>query len=930
MSVTDEEMKGIASALGGADTSGVSDQEMSDIMSSLEAEDPEGLSQLRSFEFQEKQSELAAASRKQKDETSFEYFRRQWLDSVERGAVTSLDILMPDDIVDMMRGAETRDTFNDYFIPLPSRLMTPEENTAHREYLRSILPLLSGPEPLPPTGDLTAEERAQRFVGAGVEGVADISNFAFSGGKAAINFIQSFLPSAVADTVITSTSDLIMESDLSPATKTAILVSLGVGSGISTHVSQQTMTSAYQGYKAVKTGGGKAVESGLKGEKARFANLVISSDENFHKFIDYANTIKAQLPEGQDLKIIPIAAALQNPIMRNKFIEFYGNKENSAFIKKIDDAVSEFQDYEKRIFGEMTGRFGLGEADTVASAVVRETAKRTEFEQARQLQIQKQIDIVDEKMSTLTAKIPATEGVTEIGKVGQSLVNEKISLIKKRLSPMYTQWGEEAATSGARMNADSVQSLLDYTSNLTTTEGRYLKSLPLINRFQKRTPDDEAVSAKDVKQLKEQVNNRLRDLRKSDAKGSLGADGYAEIRVLSAFKNRLHGEIRKMPMGKELLEIDKLYYKELGIPTNTSGIARISTAEYTNNITRHLLNVTNAEDFLSLVGDEGKTVIRDAIYSKIHRLSVKGNDVANEKQVNNFLSDPDNMRVIRMVDGLEQELSDTSSAISNAKSERARLKKEYRANAYQEVDDMLKLLGTGGVDPLVSRMLDSETRLPEFNNVVKYMDKQSEEIFRTAIREQLVQRAVQFRDPVLTGGSKKAPVMFMNQHRRLFEEMFGKQYIKDVENTLAAYEIVATLDLKSIAPYVNRQAGEFLGKQTGGMGLSGLSSIYRRSAGGIMSTEQAATYGGSRILQSALVAKRDLRYQDLILEPDTVAALSRQYEQMKKATTKEKFYTAAKAVAGVIASSSLKGSYIGQREARLGEEQQERIKREQE
>lgn len=930
----------------------ISNEELNAILEASSSEmDPElkaAINELDSSVFASEQSELARQSLKQEGEGSVAYGVRHIADAFERGVVSSADLILPDDFVDYMRDTETRDVNRNYFIPLPTRLMTPEEVTGHRAWIRHLF--FDGNEPLPPTGDkLSAEEQAVRFVASGVEGMTDITNLGKTVPQTVWNTAQSFLPSAATDYTIQLTQEALEGTNISPTTKQNILLTLGVGTGVASHTGQQAVSASYKGYKAVKESGARAVgataDTYLKGEQARFAEIVAGSETDFHKFMEHAQQVQSSLG-GDKLDIITIAAGLQSDVMKGKYEEFYMS--DFKFRQKVDNAITQFNEAQTRAFGELT-RSPFLEVENVAQAVAKEQAKRMDFEEGRQKHIQRQIDNIDEKLAETTAKIPATEGVTEVGAYGQKLVNEKISLIKKRLSPMYEEWETVATDSGAVMSTGQVQTLVEHINQLPQNEGRFLRNIPLIGRVVSRTDiktqkqpsiiqakslrdfKEEApkvtqtvestYSPKDVKQLKTQVNGRLRELYATKKRGSLTEKGAAELRVLEGFKTTFQEQIRQMPMGKELLEIDKLYYKELGIPTNAAGVSKLSTAEYTDTITRNLLNLTNANNFLSLTGAEGQVVIRDAIYAQLHKLSVKGNDVANEKAIGNWLASADNKKLVQSVDGLEAELLDTKAVITNAKRERARLEQEYRVNAFQSTDDMLKMLDRGGVDSFVASMLKSETRLLDFKRVAKNLDSSSEEMFSTAIREQLVQKALAFRDPILTGGSKPAAVQFMNQHRKVYGDMFGKEYISQLENVFAAYDLVEQVPTN--LPFrIEKAQTELFQEATGGMGASGLQSVYRRTAGGLMSTETAAAYGASRIAQGKMNQKKNARLQDVILHPERVAEIARQMEIVRSTPTATKVKAALKKIASVIAASSLRGSYIGAREGTLAHEQE--------
>ena len=900
------------------------------------------LASLNSSVFAEKESTKVLASRQQEGESGLAYAARHIGDSVERGLTSGADMLTPDDAVDLARGVSTRgmDIEKPYMHQFPTRFMDGKELSEHRDVFRNIL--FSGSEPLPPTGDdLSLLEQTVRFVTAGTEAISDPLNLSKTAARTTWNMMQSFLPAAVSDTVVTNTAEILASSDMSDSTKQNVLMGLGVVSGLGTSLATSPLTAASAAYKNVKgLSVAKGAEKYLTGEQKRFADTVVESQQDFYKLVERANVLQTTMG-GEPLKIVPIVAALQNDVMKGKFLEFYSDGRDPTFRAHIDDAVQEFVTRHDAYLKNLTVPEGA-DGMKLPDAVNREILKRTVFEQARQTNLQNQINGVDAQLSKLTAGIAKAGSDTDIGDAAKGLITAKKVLVKKRLSPLYSDWKTTNTEAGVVMPETQVSELLSWVNGLPEDQGRFLKTFSPLLDIQKKTKTETKVqqglftathlgdakqlpskvetkvidsySPADVMSLKADVNGRIRDLRKAtDSRGIL------QLRTLEDFKSVLNGAIEKMPngVGIALLDLDKQYYLDMGIPFNSVGVAKMSTSKFAATVAQDLTKLSNARDFIGAVGEEGIPVLKDAIYTKIHAKAVKGNDVANEKLINNWLADKDNMALVDMVPNMSEELTSGSVAITNARQTKARMEAEYKTNAFQATDDFLKTVGRGGLDSTVAQLISSEgTSMGNLLPLFDHMDADSTLMFTTGIRLKLVDRALRSKVSKVAGGSTHDAVNYVNANREVFTEFFGKEYTRDLEGAMEVFDLVSTLDTANV-PFRTSSLNTELFEKSTGMGLSGFSAAQRRYSTGITSGPQVAIATGSKIAETKLNQQRQGKLMDLIFDPNIVATLSKMNKEIKKATSKEKFLAGVKGVAKVIGQATLRGSYIGGREAVL-------------
>lgn len=885
---------------------------------------------LKMSELSEVDTVRASEARQGEDESSFAYFIRMSADAFERGAVNSLDTVIPDDLVDQWRGEATRgmDFDQPYLFQNPNRFMTPVELYQHRSHLRNLWGF-KGEEPIPAQGTegnpLNTTEYIVRFLTAGQEGAADVTNLATTAPRIIANVAQSFLPSAAADLVVNETAQVLADTDLSSSTKTNILLATGITTGITTSVAQSTVPIVYNSIKAVKKiDPVSSVELGLDKYQQRFANRVAASGGDFSEIMEQAYEVQAALG-GEPLKIIPIAAAMSNDIMSSQFNKFYGDGGDAQFRKNISEAIKEFEVRQQEYLELLNVDPNLPEGFTVPKAIAKETEARTKFEEARQAHLQKKIDTAEDNLFKVTEGLVRNDAKTDIGSAAAGLVAKKKALVQDRLSPMYTEWKTNAKQQGVELAPEGVDNLLGWVDSLPLDEGRFLKGFSPLLSLKSRTDLDpetglslESYSATDMLQLKNQVNGRIRDL-----SGTTDSAGKVQLNLLNRFKQGpLANALDELPdgFGDALRKIDETYYKEMGIPFNSAGVAKMSVSKFTNQVANDLTKLQNARDFIGAVGEEGVPVLKDAIYAKINNLAIKGSDVAHEKRIKAWLNDPDNAELISLVPNLGDELSDAVVAIESSHATIARLKTDYASNAFQATNDFLKLTRNSGLDSTVANMIKSGgASMGDILPLLKNMDLESEAMFRTGIRLQLTERAMNNKIVTSSGKAKTQAQAYMEANREVYTEFFGAEYIDQFSTAMKAFDIVDTgAKVAKIPIRSSAKANELL-KESTGVGASEVASAYRRVQNRFMSPIGAATTIVSKIAQFKLDGKKEARLKELVYDPLVVSKLAKLYDSYQSATLADKAIAIKDAMKRVIMKNTKRGIYIGAREGRLSE-----------
>ena len=882
-----------------------------------------------------------AESRQGEDESTLGYWRRITAEGFERSVVTGLDTVIPDDVIDRLSGQTSRGIDPDapWINQKQTRFMSPKELHKHRSFIRENLTPFSGEEPMPPTATqgnpLSGTETAVRFLAAGTEGGGDITNLATTAPRIIANVAQSILPSAVADLAVNEVASALEGSGLSTSTKQNILLGIGITGGVTTSLAQSTIPIVTTAYKNVKQlSPSRGVTDTLDKYQKRFAERVAEHGGDFSLIMEEAYSIQEALG-GTPLKIIPIAAAMQNDIMKGQFNKFYGDGGDATFRANVNEAIKEFEIAQGTMLKRLTeGPEPVSEGMTLPKVIKAETDKRTLFETKRQEHLQLKIDQADAKIYEVTQGLTKADAKTDIGAAAQGLLENKKKLVKQRLTPMYNEWKENAKANFIELDAEGVDNMLGWINNLPLDEGKFLsKFSPLLDVVKKTEVDPESgvsletYKAVDLLGLKNQINGRLRDL-----SGTTDSAGKVQQRVLRNFKEGpLASALDDLPdgYGQTLNALDALYYKEVGIPFDTAGAAKMSVTKFSTTVANDLTKLQNARDFIGAVGEQGVPVLKDAIYAKINAKAIKGTDPANEKIISAWLKDPDNAELIALVPNLKDELLDATSAISNAKSTMARLKTDYATNAYQATDDFLKLTRDNGLDGTVNKLIKSGgASMDNILPLLKNMDIESETMFRTGIRLQLVEKAMNNKASTTAGSTKPKASEFMRENREVFTEFFGKGYIEDVGLVMKAFDIVSEgAKVADIPIRTAAKANELLAS-TVGMPASEILALQRRTHNNQMSTMGAASVAVSKVGNFLLQGKKEARLKELVYDPIIVTKLAKLYKEYTKATVKDKAIAIKDAMQEVVFNNTKRGLFIGAREARLndltqGEQQQQ-------
>lgn len=885
--------------------------------------------------------ERVGKSRQGEDESTLGYWRRITAEGFERAVVTGLDTVIPDDVIDRLSGQTSRGIDPDapWINQMQTRLMSPKETHKHRAFIRENLTPFSGQEPMPPTATqgnpLSGTETAVRFLAAGTEGGGDITNLATTAPRIIANVAQSILPSAVADLAVNEAASALEGADLSTSTKQNILLGMGIAGGVTTSLAQSTLPILAISYKNVKQlNPSKEVTNTLNKYQTRFAERVAEHGGDFSLIMEEAYAIQEALG-GTPLKIIPIAAAMQNDIMKGQFNKFYGDGGDAKFRANINEAIKEFEEAQGTMLKRLTeGPTPATEGLTLPDVIKRETDKRTLFETKRQEHLQSRIEQADAKIYEVTNKLTKVDAKTDIGAAAQGLLNNKKKLVKQRLTPMYNEWKENAKANFIELDTEGVDNMLGWINNLPTDEGKFLAKFSPLLDVVKRTEIDpesgvslETYKAVDLLGLKNQINGRLRDL-----SSTTDSAGRVQQRILNDFKEGpLASALDDLPdgYGQTLNALDALYYKEVGIPFDSAGVAKMSVTKFTTTVANDLIKLQNARDFISAMGDQGIPVLKDAIYAKINGKAIKGTDPANEKIIAAWLTDEDNAQLISLVPNLRDELSDAASSISNAKATMSRLKADSAINSYQATDDFLKLVRGNGLDGTVNKLIKSGgASMDDILPLLKDMDIESEIMFRTGIRLQLVEKAMNNKSSTTAGATKPKSSEFIRKNREVFTEFFGKGYIEEVDLAMKAFDVVSEGAKVADIPVRSAAKANELLASTVGMPASEILALQRRTNNNQMSPVGAASVAVSKVGNFLLQGKKEARLKELVYDPIIVTKLAKLYKEYAKVTLTDRGIAVKDAMQEVILNNTRRGIFIGAREERLndltqGEQQQQ-------
>jgi hypothetical protein len=478
-----------------------------------------------------------------------------------------------------------------------------------------------------------------------------------------------------------------------------------------------------------------------------------------------------------------ISSYLQSQIARGENVEF------TAAIKRQYEAA-------EKALASASGKTApsMQAVDAYVKKKAQETAqKNADLVASTAAASQKRtlgLDNIDTRIQELTDRIRTAPSLgAELGSRVTNLIDAKEQLVKREISPKYTELFKNAEETGIVLPGEAAKELRDFVTD-KTSEDVFNKFPTLYGAIKKTFKGERPASARieekyniargaetfkdyklsDLDSLKRETNEALRSTQR-------GTDQY---RMLSELKRQVDGAIDKTDpsFAEAYRAIDKEYATRVGLPFNQAGIVQIDRAKFVeDSVPKITSKASVTKQVMDIVGDspEGRQIVEDAFLFDISNnrsiISTTTGEL-NPAQLKRYISQ--NKDKIDMVPGLRDNLESLGTRVGELKANRTAIL-DAEKNAKIEKIDNLWTQAYGSTDGLSGVVRKGLTNPQELDRLLEIAGK--DKVAKEGIKSAML-------DNVLSAQGDRLELF--QSSRPAFEKVFGKEQTKYLNDIVEA------------------------------------------------------------------------------------------------------------------------------------------------
>lgn len=396
------------------------------------------------------------------------------------------------------------------------------------------------------------------------------------------------------------------------------------------------------------------------------------------------------------------------------------------------------------------------------------------------------LENIDNRIQELTDTVRTAPTQTDIGTRLTSLIDAKEQLVKREISPKYSELLKSSEEAGIVLPGESAKNLRDFVTD-KTSEDVFNKFPSLYGAIKKTFKPERPASARiegkyriakeagtfkdyklsDLDSLKRETNEALRSSQR-------GTDQY---RMLSELKRQVDGAIDSTDpsFAQAYRALDKEYATRVGMPFNEAGVAQIDRAKFVEQSVPVLTKRTSSlKQAMDIIGDspEGLKIVEDAfLYDISSNRSIINTATGelNPNQLKRYIAQ--NKDKVDMVPGLRERLESLGTRVGELKANRAAILDAEKNAKIEKIDNLwTQSYGTSdGIRGVVRKGLNNPQELDRLLEIAG-KDKVAKEGIKSAML-----------DDVLSAQGNRLELFQSN--RTAFEKVFGKdqtKYLTDV------------------------------------------------------------------------------------------------------------------------------------------------------
>ena len=590
----------------------------------------------------------------------------------------------------------------------------------------------------------------------------------------------------------------------------------GVVAAKGTAIKEGTLTAAqaikqgYNKYKDIKADPAAAEKSMATGAARRLLKQATlgMTEENINKIGDDFNKISNQIT-GVDAPLF--IAMADNPTF-NAVVAYRAKTDpifRQRYERELANIVNAIDQNAGAIFGTRYTPIVSPELPSLRNAI-----------KVRQK--------VDQDLETIGDRFVVADDAIDIGTRITQLKDTQLKAAKKQLEIEYEALRVGSRKAGVNLPEEGVASIYNFVkeNRLRDVFGKGTAiDKEILKQFEPKNNEFYPVNFETVISLKEAINKLQR-----------GRLDPKEERLLIELENVVNKAREGIPgkWNQQLMDVDRAYYENVGVPFSAQGIRDIDSRKYAEQVAPVIVkNASAFNQFRSVVGDEANVIGRNALLSEAYDKTVK-NGTLNPNALRAFITKKG--AVIDEIPGLRQEFNLALIDDQGLKMHKATLDNNIKAAEKRLADNFI----AQSIDPqtgqalpsynqIVNNILQNRSNLVQVRSQLADVDPTTSKAVKNALKAEFVNKAREFPDggiAFLTDIKNKDVVEFLygmkTTEGKQIPGLTYNSFRRSAEDILRLSDAAKTADISRINLQQDNKKLDAVGKALENLGLPGL------------------------------------------------------------------------------------------------------------
>ena len=482
---------------------------------------------------------------------------------------------------------------------------------------------------------------------------------------------------------------------------------------------------------------------------------------------------------------------------------------------------------------------------------------------------------IDNELETIGDRFVVPDEAVDVGTRITQLKDAQLNAARAQHTVEYNALKLGARKAGVKLPDTGVKDIYSFVkqNNMRDVFGRGTKvDTEILNQFQPKNGEFYPVNFDTVISLKEEINRLQR-----------GRLDPKEGRLLMELENVVNKARESIPgkWNQQLMDIDRSYYENVGVPFGAQGIKEIDSRRYAEQVAPVVVkNASAFNQFRAVVGEEANTIGRNALLSEAYEKTVK-NGTLSPNALRAFITKKG--AVIDEIPGLREQLNGALLDDQVLKTHKANLDANVKVAEKRIADNFIAQSvdpATGqalpGYAQIANNILQNRANLVKVKAQLADVDPVTSKAVKNALKAEVLLKARENPDgglAFLTDVKNKDVIEYLygmkTAEGKQVPGLTYNSFRKSVEDILKLSDAAKRADISKINIQVSQKDLDSVGSALSNYGLPGLDAPFIASTvrDRISSMFQKGVRLLSRVNEARTRDATNAAYEELLLDP---------------------------------------------------------------